>query len=78
MCKNDTLNLQKLHEQLGYANKRNMIELKKMIVDYCKRYVENIKSFDAEFYPSINDLVATWSNMETYVMSATMENAQLK
>jgi len=78
MCRNDNLNLQKLYDQLGYANKRNMIELKKMIMDYCNRYVENIKSFDVEFYPSINDLVATWSNMETFVMSASVENAQLK
>ena len=48
-----------------------------MIKEYCTRFVENIKAFDAEFYPSINDLVGTWSNMETFVMSATMENAKL-
>ena len=77
MCKNDNLNVEKLHNQLGYANKMNMIELKKMIKEYCTRFVENIKAFDAEFYPSINDLVGTWSNMETFVMSATMENAKL-
>ena len=77
MCKNDNLNVEKLHNQLGYANKMNMIELKKMIKEYCTRFVENIKAFDAEFYPSINDLVGTWSNMETFIMSATMENAKL-
>jgi uncharacterized protein YeaO (DUF488 family) len=78
MCKNDNLNLEKMYNQLGYANKMNMNELKKMIKEYCHRYVENIKNFDAEFYPTINDMVGTWSNMETFVMSATMENAQLK
>ena len=78
MCKNDNLNLEKLYNQLGYANKMNMNELKKMIKEYCHRYVENVKNFDAEFYPTINDMVGTWSNMETFVMSATMENAQLK
>ena len=56
----------------------NMNELKKMIREYCVRYVDNVKNFDSEFYPTINDLVGTWSNMETFVMSATMENAQLK
>ena len=56
----------------------NMIELKKMIKEYCIRYVENIKTFDAEFYPTINDMVGTWSNMETFVMSAAMENAKIK
>ena len=77
MCRNDNLNVEKLHNQLGYANKMNMIELKKMIKEYCTRFVENIKAFDAEFYPSINDLVGTWSNMETFVLSATIENAKL-
>ena len=76
MCRNDNLNLEKLHNQLGYANKKNMIELKKMINEYCNRYVENIKSFDAEFYPTINDSVGTWSNLETFVMSAAVANAQ--
>ncbi len=72
MCKTDTSNLLKLHNQLGYANKMNMRELKKIIKEYCVRYVDNVKKFDAEFYPSINDLVATWSNMETFVMSANL------
>ena len=40
--------------------------------------MENIKTFDAEFYPTINDMVGTWSNMETFVMSAAMENAKIK
>ena len=75
MCRADNQNLQKLANQLGYANKMNMIELKKMIKEYCQRYVENIKNFDVEFYPTINDLVGTWSNMETFVMSSAMENA---
>ena len=72
MCKTDTLNLQKIYNQLGYANKMNMRELKKIIKEYCVRYVDNVKAFDAEFYPSINDLVSTWSNMETFIMSASM------
>ena len=76
MCKNDNMNLIKMHNQLGYANKMTMMELKKMIKEYCTRYVDNIKTFDAEFYPTINDMVGTWSNMETFVMSATMENAK--
>ena len=76
MCKNDTMNLEKLYNQLGYANKMNMKELKKMIKDYCIRYVENIKQFDIDFYPTINDMIGTWSNMETFVMSASMQNTK--
>ena len=78
MCKTDTANLLKLHNQLGYANKMNMRELKKIIKEYCVRYVDNVKKFDAEFYPSINDLVATWSNMETFVMSANLPKQPTK
>ena len=72
ICKSDSNSLLKIYNQLGYANKMNMRELKKMIKEYCVRYVDNVKKFDEEFYPSINDLVATWSNMETFVMSANV------
>jgi hypothetical protein len=72
ICQNDTANLQKIYNQLGYANKMNMRELKKIIKEYCVRYVDNLKKFDEEFYPSINDLIGTWSNMQNFVMSANM------
>ena len=78
MCKTDTGNLLKIYNQLGYANKMNMRELKKMIKEYCVRYVDNVKKFDEEFYPSINDLVGTWSNMETFVMSANLPKPTAK
>ena len=69
MCKNDNLALEKLHNQLGYANKMNMLELKRIIKEYCVRYVENIKTFDTEFYPSINDLIGIWSNLQNFAMT---------
>ena len=72
ICKNDSNSLMKIYNQLGYANSMNIFELKKMISDYCTRFVNNVKNFDAEFYPSINDLVSSWSNLETFVMSANL------
>ncbi len=69
MCKSDNLALEKLYNQLGYANKMNMLELKKIIKEYCTRYVENIKTFDTEFYPSINDLIGIWSNLQNFAMT---------
>ena len=69
MCQNDNLGLEKLYNQLGYANKMNMLELKKIIKEYCVRYVENIKTFDTEFYPSINDLIGIWSNLQNFAMT---------
>ena len=75
ICQSDTANLLKIYNQLGYANKMNMRELKKIIKDYCNRYVENLKKFDEDFYPTINDLVGTWSNMQNFVMTANMPKA---
>jgi hypothetical protein len=72
ICKSDTNALMKIYHQLGYANKMNILELKNLINDCCARYVNNIKNFDAKFYPTINDLVTTWSNLETFVMSAIL------
>ena len=45
MCKNDNANLEKMRNQLGYANKMNMVELKKMIDEYCTRFIDNVKTF---------------------------------
>ena len=69
MCKNDNLGLEKLYNQLGYANKMNMSELKRIIKDYCVRYIDNIKTFNTDFYPSINDLIGIWSNLQNFVMT---------
>ena len=73
MCKNDNANLLKLRNQLGYANKMNMIELKKMIDEYCVRFVDNVKKFDIDFYSTINDTIGTWTNMETFIATIAMQ-----
>ena len=73
ICYKDSLALQKLYNQLGYANKMNIYELKKMLKQYCERYIENFKLFDAEFYPSITDFIGTWTNMESFVQSASTQ-----
>ncbi len=75
MCQADHKELTKIFNQLGYANKMNIMELKKMIKEYSQSFVENIKNFDIDFYPTINDLVGTWSNMETFVMSSSIANS---
>ena len=70
ICLDDTRNLEKMHNQLGYANKMNMRELRKIIKEYCAKFVDNIAEFDKGFYPTINDLLTTWTNMETFVMTS--------
>ena len=70
MCYKDTRELNFVSNQLGYANKMNIYELKKMIKIYCKRFIENFFKFDQEFYPTINDFFNTWSNMEVFIQSS--------
>ena len=69
MCLLDNLNLKIMENQLGYANKMSSLELDRMLNEHCSRIVENIKKFDADFYPTINDMLGTWTNMEKFVMS---------
>ena len=75
ICLADTRELEKLNNQLGYANKMNMRELRKIIKEYCIRFVDNLAAFDQGFYPSINDMLNTWTNLENFVQTA---NAGIK
>ncbi len=70
MCYKDTRELNFVSNQLGYANKMNIYELKKMIKIYCKRFIENFFKFDQDFYPTINDFFNIWSNMEVFIQSS--------
>ena len=70
ICLDDSRNLERMHNQLGYANKMNMRELRKMIKEYCVKFVDNRAEFDKQFYPTIHDLLTTWSNMETFIMTS--------
>jgi hypothetical protein len=69
MCLLDNLNLKIMENQLGYANKMSAKELDRMLNEHCTRIVENVRKFDSDFYPTINDMLGTWTNMEKFVMS---------
>ena len=56
MCYKHGQNLKLLYNQLGYYNKMNIQELKKMIRKYVQKYVKNLEGFDEQFYPTINDV----------------------
>lgn len=56
MCYKDNLSLKFLYNQLGYSNKMNIHELKKMIRRNVNKFVKNILSFDEKFYPTITDV----------------------
>ena len=67
MCTRETQSLENIHKQLGYANKMNMDELKKMIAMNAEKFVENMKSFAEAFYPTLNEGISVWSSLTSYV-----------
>lgn len=67
MCTRDTQSLENIHKQLGYANKMNMEELKRLIATNAKRFVDNLKTFSESFYPTLNDGISVWSTLTNYI-----------
>lgn len=56
-----------MYKVLGYANKMAKSEVKKMIVENCKKYNENLNLFGEEFNFSIKDFNQIWSNFELFL-----------
>ena len=53
----------------------NMRELRKLIKEYIGRFVDNLAEFNKGFYPTISDLLNTWTNIETFIQTP---NASVK
>lgn len=70
MCVTDNQIISHLYTQLGYWNKMSISELKKMIKKYMVKYVDNIKQFSEEFYPTLTDGIGTWQNLSMFVETA--------
>lgn len=67
MCTRDTQSLENLHQQLGYANKMNMDELRKLIDQNAVRFVNNIKAFAEELYPTLTQGINVWSALNSFI-----------
>ena len=70
ICIADTRELERINNQLGYANKMNMRELKKMLKEYCVRHVDNIAGLNQELNQTISDLTNICTNLENFVKSS--------
>ena len=66
MCTQDTLSVEKLKEQLGFANKMISNELKKFLDENSENFMENMKDFVQKFYPSLTDGISVWSTLANY------------
>ncbi len=66
MCTQDTIAVEKLKEQLGYANKMISNELKKFLNENSEKFMENMKDFVQKFYPSLTDGISVWTTLANY------------
>ena len=66
MCTVETNSLENLRKQLGYANRTNIEELKKMLEKYSVSFLVNIKEFANQLYPSLSDGLNIWSTIGTF------------
>lgn len=69
MCTKESQNLEKLKKQLGYANRMNIEELKKIIKINCDKFTINLRKFVEEFYPTLTDGINVWSGLATFINS---------
>lgn len=67
MCTAETQMVDSLRQQLGYANRSNIDELKKLISKYCVSYIHNLNTFSEQLYPSLNDGLAIWTNITAFM-----------
>ncbi len=56
MCFKETNLLNNSHNKLGYYNKMVIDELKRMIHSHITRYIQEMKLFSEEFYPTLTDV----------------------
>ena len=77
MCTKETLLLDGYQKQLGYANKTNIDELKKMIKIHCTKYIENDNKFCTEFYPTLTDSFNVYSTFQMFIATSQM-NLQMQ
>lgn len=66
MCTKETQSLDRLRKQVGYFNRMNMEQLKKMITSHCERFSENNKQFSEQFYPALTDGISIWTGFTTF------------
>ena len=67
MCTRETYLVNNMSIMLRYANKKNMDELKKLMTNYQERFIDNVKLFANNFYPTLNDALNVWTEVAATV-----------
>ena len=66
MCTQESLNVENLKLQLGYANKMVTNELIKFLNENSEKFMENMKDFVDKFYPTLTDGISIWTTLANY------------
>ena len=67
MCTSETFLINNLSIMFRYTNKKNMDELKKLMVNYQERFIDNVRLFANNFYPTLNDALNVWTEVASTV-----------
>ena len=67
MCTRETILVNNMSIMLRYANKKNMDELKKLMTNYQETFINNVKLFANNFYPTLNDALNVWTEVAATV-----------
>ena len=67
MCTSESYAVNNLRIMLRYANKKNLDELKKMVNNYQEKFINNVKLFANNFYPTLTDALNVWTEVAATV-----------
>ena len=69
MCTQESNHVGNLGNTLGFYNRQNMQELKKLMKNNCNKYMKDLKIFTDNFYPTLTDSLTIYSSMQMFVNS---------
>ena len=67
ICKKDSLNVDNIYKNLGYANYMIFFEFENIVNINIKSYVDNVKEIAKQIYPYFNNRMALWEKLNTYI-----------
>ena len=67
MCTSQSHQVNNLRIMFRYSNKKNLDELKKIVNNYQERFIDNVKLFANNFYPTLNDALNVWTEVAATV-----------
>ena len=69
MCTQESNHVANLGNTLGFYNRQNMQELKKLMKNNCNKYMKDLKIFTDNFYPTLTDSLTVYTSIQMFVNS---------